>query len=125
MKFISQMKSLCFTLQAKGRDHYISFVPKGKPWTHGYSNISDPDVIEAIKKHPMFGSVITIEESEKPQEEKAEKVPTAVFENVKKTQDAKKILKAEPYNIDETKIINKEDALRFADELNISFPNLK
>lgn len=100
----------------------ISFTPKGAPDFYGYYYTSDEAEIQALREHPYFGSIITLPEEEEEVVE-PKKEYKATYEEVKRTQDANKVL-IEKYGIAKEQLKSKADAVRIAEELNISFPNL-
>ena len=81
---------------------------------------------EAVRKHPHFGRSIT--ERQAPPEEdgqpKDERRYAAIYPGVTRTQEANRIL-TEQYAVPRESLKSKADALREADRLNVSFPNLK
>ena len=100
----------------------MRFVSKGRPFHYGYFVTNDKELIEALKKHPNYGKIFQLQDEEE-KEETPKREYAAVYENVKRTQEANKIL-MENYDISKEKLQSKADALKIADELNISFPNL-
>lgn len=100
----------------------VTFRDKGAAYGYGVYVCTDPKIAACIEAHPDYGSIITKEETE----EVVEKVETeykAVYPDAKRTQEANRILVNE-YGYDKEKLKSKEDALKAAEELNISFPNL-
>ncbi len=102
----------------------ISFTRAGYgQYTYGLFRTADPVLAEALKKHPAYGSIFKLEESDE-QQPKEEKQYVAVYPKVEKAQEANKILR-EQYNYPADKLKSKSAALQAAEELNISFPNLR
>jgi hypothetical protein len=62
-------------------------------------------------------------QEEKKEEPKVERVYNKVYADVKRTQEANKIL-VEEYGFEKEQLKSKADALNAADKLNIHFPNL-
>ena len=120
--FHSTIPALTIAMRIDGYTRYYSFTPKGRPYSYGYLYVHNPHEVSALKKHPYFGSIITIEEGDVA-EDKADLVVKREYLWVTKTQDAKKVLKEE-YHYDVETIRSKEQARAIADELNVSFPNL-
>lgn len=123
--FKSGIERLSMTVVLKdGRHEFVSFEPNGYPETHGEYYCYDNEVAEAIKKLPEFGTVITVEGDEsviEPEVEVAQYV--AEYPDVKRTQDANKILVNE-YGVDRATLSSREEALEAAKLLHINFPNL-
>lgn len=106
-----------------GRIVTIKFTERTQSDSYGFYFTTSEAVAKAIKKHPDYGkSFEEVPSIAKPKVEKVVK-PDAVYEEVKTTQQAQKIL-VDKYGIDGSLINSKTDAKRYAKELNISFPNL-
>jgi hypothetical protein len=120
--FISSILNYSLSIVVNGATRRVRFVSKGRPYHYGYFVTADNELIEALKKHPNYGVLFSLKEEdnvkEAPQREYA-----AVYENVKRTQEANKIL-VEEYGLDKEQLKSKADALAAADKLNIHFPNL-
>ena len=110
-------------MRVKGAVYRIQFVPRDKPYNNGIFAVSDAVLVNAIRKHPYYGSVITEmeEETAAPVEEKKEFA--ASYPDITKSQDAKEILVSQ-YGVDADVLTNKADIKKSAEELNIGFPNL-
>ena len=120
--FISSILNYSLSIVVNGATRRVRFVSKGRPFHYGYFVTADKELIEALKKHPNYGVLFSLKE-EDDVEETPQREYVAVYENVKRTQEANKIL-VEKYNVPKENLKSKEDALKVADELNISFPNL-
>ena len=120
--FISKIQQYSTCIVMDGATYRIEFTAKGRPYLYGYYVCHNDKLAEALKKHPAYGTIFKEQEEEKSVESKKEY--KAVYEEVTRTQAANKIL-AEEYGINKDRLKSKEDALRIAGELNISFPNLK
>ena len=121
-EFRSSIAGLSISMKIGGRTRYYHFTPKGRPYTYGYLYVSDADEVKALCSHPYYGSVISLVGEVKPCEGESV-VVKKVYSDVRKTQDARLVLKSE-YGYAVEGIRSKEDARRAAAELNISFPNL-
>ena len=121
-RFRTRQSNLTTFLIVNGRLATIQFSTRGTSDDYGYYTAYNPAIGAALRKHPQYGSLFELEQEEK-HIETVIIPPSAVYEKVKNTQQAQKIL-VEVYNIDKSKINSKSDAQRFAKELNISFPNL-
>jgi hypothetical protein len=120
--FISSILNYSLSIVVNGATRRVRFVSKGRPFHYGYFVTSDKELIEALKKHPNYGVLFSLKEEDNV-EETPQREYAAVYENVKRTQEANKIL-VEEYDVPKENLKSKEDALKVADELNISFPNL-
>lgn len=120
--FISNILNYSTSMKIDGATRYISFINRGKPYNYGYFNCYDDKLADALKKHPDYNRVFHIkEEEEKPIVEEVEY--DAVYEDIKRTQEANKLL-VEKYNVNKESLKSKANALETAKKLNISFPNL-
>ena len=110
-------------MRVNGAIRDFKFVPRQAPYDNGMLVVADANLANAIRKHPYFGKVIT--EVGEPTEEHVEVKHeyAAVYPDVTKTQEAKDIL-LNVYHQDIEGIRSKAAALKAAEELNISFPNL-
>ena len=120
--FISKIQQYSTCIVMDGATYRIEFTAKGKPYLYGYYVCHNDKLADALKKHPMYGEIFEAQEEQKQVESKKEY--KAVYEDVTRTQAANKIL-VETYGVDKDKLKSKDDALRIADELLVSFPNLK
>jgi hypothetical protein len=120
--FISSILNYSLSIVVNGATRRVRFVSKGRPFHYGYFVTADEELIEALKKHPNYGVLFSLKEEDNV-EETPQREYAAVYENVKRTQEANKIL-VDEYNVPKENLKSKEDALKVADELNISFPNL-
>lgn len=120
--FISSILNYSLSIVVNGATRRVRFVSKGRPFHYGYFVTADKELIEALKKHPNYGVLFSLKEEDNV-EETPQREYAAVYENVKRTQEANKIL-VEEYDVPKENLKSKEDALKVADELNISFPNL-
>lgn len=120
--FISSILNYSLSIVVNGATRRVRFVSKGRPFHYGYFVTADAELIEALKKHPNYGKIFTLKEEDHA-EEQPQREYAAVYENVKRTQEANKIL-VETYEVPKENLKSKEDALKVAEELNISFPNL-
>jgi hypothetical protein len=120
--FISSILNYSLSIVVNGATRRVRFVSKGRPFHYGYFVTADNELIEALKKHPNYGVLFSLKEEDNV-EETPQREYAAVYENVKRTQEANKIL-VEEYEVPKENLKSKEDALKVADELNISFPNL-
>ncbi len=113
------------TVRINGTTVYIRFRDMGKRINRGVYVTNDSAIATALENHPDFnkyfflesGSIETTES--KPQEHIYDKE----YPDVHRTQEANKILMNE-YGVSKDELNAKEDALRIAEKLNISFPNL-
>jgi len=119
----SEIRSAIYHVKANGIDVKVKFYDKGEPYCYGVYRCNDKDVCKAIEALPDFGNVISILKEEKEEEPAVAKTYDKVYADVKRTQDANKILVSE-YGIDKATLNSKADALNAAEKLNISFPNL-
>lgn len=120
--FISNILNYSTSMKIDGATRYISFINRGKPYNYGYFICYDDKLAEALKKHPDYGNMFHIKEEErKPVVEEVKY--DAVYEDVKRTQEANKLL-IERYQVDKESLKSKANALEAAKKLNISFPNL-
>lgn len=108
-----------------GHTRFFNFTAKGSPYTYGYLYVSKPEEIAALKKHPYFGSIITIADGDDtPTPEKKQKEYAASYPEVTKSQEAIAIL-AEKHGVTDAAGLKQKAAIKkVAEELNISFPNL-
>ncbi len=120
--FISSILNYSLSILVDGAVRRVMFTNKGKPFNYGYYVTSDERLIDALKQHPNYNKVFSLREEDKRSEE-PKKEYAAVYENVKRTQEANKILE-DIYNVPKSSLKSKEDALKAAEDLNISFPNL-
>lgn len=120
--FISSILNYSLSIVVNGATRRVRFVSKGRPFHYGYFVTADEELVEALKKHPNYGVLFSLKEEDNVQET-PQREYAAVYENVKRTQEANKIL-VDEYNVPKEKLKSKEDAFKVADELNISFPNL-
>ena len=120
--FISKIQQYSTCIVMDGATYRIEFTAKGRPYLYGYYVCHNDKLADALKKHPKYGEIFEAQEEQKQVESKKEY--KAVYEDVTRTQAANKIL-VETYGVDKDKLKSKDDALRIADELLVSFPNLK
>lgn len=121
--FISNVQSYVTTIIVDGIPKRIAFEAKGKPYFHGEFITYDEKLANALTHHPQYGEVFSLQgEDKKVEEEK--RTYNAVYDEVKKTQEAVQVL-MDKYNLKKEGLRSKNDVLQAADELNISFPNLK
>lgn len=120
--FISKIQQYSTCIILDGSTYRIEFTAKGRPYHYGYYVCKSDKLAEALKKHPAYGDIF--KEQVEEENEELKKEYKAVYEDVTRTQSANKIL-VETYGIDKDKLKSKEDALRIAEELLVSFPNLK
>lgn len=107
-----------------GHTRYFNFTAKGSPYTYGYLYVSKPDEVAALKKHPYFGSIITIVNDDTPAPAEKSKKYEAVYPEVTKSQEAIAIL-AEKHGVTDAAGLKTKAAIKdAAEKLNISFPNL-
>lgn len=117
-------RGYAFTVRPEGGSRTrVVFEDTGAPYYYGRYYCTDEKVAKAIEAREEFGNTIHILEEDTPVETEKPHEYEAVYDAVKRTQEANKILVAE-YGIDKDKLTSKEDALRYAKELNIYFPNL-
>lgn len=120
--FISKVLRYSTSVIVDGASCRVQFLYKGRPFQYGYYACTNDKIAEALKKHPSYGKTFFLKDEEEPVKEAKEY--NATYEEVSRTQSANKIL-VEVYGIDKDRLKSKEDALKVAEELNISFPNLK
>lgn len=124
--FLSNIPGLSTSMRIKGSVYRIKFTPREKPYNNvGVYATRDTDVINALRKHPYFGSFITEQVDETPAEVQAEKKEFAAsYAYVTKSQEAKEILVSK-HGADASTLTNKAAIKKAAEDLNIDFPNLK
>lgn len=122
--FLSTIPNLSTSIRVNGAIYRIKFIPRDKPYSNGLFAVSEQDVVNAIRRHPYFGNVITemVEEGSTPVEIKKKEF-SATYPEITKSQDAKEIL-VNKYKVNNDILINKATIKKAADELNIDFPNL-
>ena len=127
-KFLSTIPALNTAMTIGGTTHYFNFTPKGNPFTYGYLYVNDPKEIAALKKHPYFGCIITLEEEPAVATAETKKVEekqyAASYPEVTKSQDAIAIL-VNKHDVDAATLTSKAIVKKTAETLNIDFPNLK
>ena len=121
-EFRSTIPSLNVTMKVNGCNRYFSFTAKGRPYTYGYLYVHNRDEIEALKKHPQFGSVITLYEDKQEEKKVDKKVYAHTYPNIKKSQEVKEIL-VRDHNVDASKLNSKASIKLVAEELRIAFPD--
>jgi hypothetical protein len=107
-----------------------------------FLNTADEDIQIGIESHPFYGSKIIpcgdypktvkgevkkveVIAPNKPIEKVIEVEKTVVeFPEVKTVQEAKDILRNEPYNIAFQRLNNPDNIIKVAEELGVKFPNL-
>ena len=113
-------------VKAYGKVRPIRFRDQGAYLRTSIISVTDPVLANAIESHPQYGSLFFKESGD------LQKVETPagdvhvfnkVYSHVKRTQLAIEVLVKE-YGVKRTDIPRKEDVIRKACELNISFPNL-
>ena len=120
--FISNILSYSTCMVVDGATYHISFVNRGRPYNFGYYVCTNDKLAAALKHHPEYGKIFYAQEEEQ-EAVVEERVYNKVYEDVKRTQEANKIL-VEEYGLEKDQLKSKADALAAADKLNISFPNL-
>lgn len=120
--FISSILNYSTSMVVDGATYHISFTNRGKPYNYGYYVCSNDRLAEALQKHPDYGKYFRLQDEQK-EEPKVERVYNKVYADVKRTQEANKIL-VEEYGFEKEQLKSKADALNAADKLNIHFPNL-
>lgn len=121
--FKSKIRNYSTFVKVDSATRRISFRDRGLLDSFGYYICTSETVAAALRKHPAYGDVITCEEDETKAEEAPARVYDATYPDVKRTQEANKIL-VEQYGVPKEQLKSKADALAKADELNIAFPNL-
>ena len=113
-------------MRVKGAVYRIQFVPRDKPYNNGIFAVSDAVLVNAIRKHPYFGNVITElhEETATPETSENKEAYVATYPDVTKSQGAKEILVSK-YNVSAETLTSKDAIKDAAEKLNISFPNLQ
>lgn len=119
--FNSSIRCYSTSVLVDGTTRYVHFTDRGRPFSSGYYVCKEEALAEALKKHPEFGHIITIQKKETASV--VEKKYEEVYNEVKRTQEANKIL-VEKYGVNKETLKGKQDALNAAESLNISFPNL-
>lgn len=123
-EFRTKLNNLVTYVRVKGTLVTVKFSARTKSDAYGLYSTNNNAVVAALKKHPDFGKGFELVASAtKAPAAKAQAKPKAIYEDVKNTQQAQKVL-AEQYGVNPDSVATKEDAKRFAKELNISFPNL-
>lgn len=124
--FLSTIPNLSTSMRVKGAVYRIQFVPRDKPYNNGIFAVSDAVLVNAIRKHPYFGNVITElhEETDAPATSENKKAYVATYPDVTKSQEAREILVSQ-YNVSAETLTSKAAIKNTAEELNISFSNLQ
>lgn len=122
-EFRTKLNNLVTYVMVKDSLVTVKFSARTKSDAYGLYSTNNNAVVAALKKHPDFGKGFELVEPKKAPAAKAKAKPKAIYEDVKTTQQAQKVL-AEQYGVNPDDVATKEDAKRFAKELNISFPNL-
>lgn len=124
--FHSTIRNYLTWVSVGGRSVRVRFADTGGGIPFGVFRTADARVAEAIRKHPHFGRSITEQQAppEEDEQPKDERQYAAIYPGVTRTQEANRIL-SEQYAVSRDTLKSKADALREADRLNISFPNLK
>lgn len=124
--YIAAGREYIVFVKVLGKNRMISFRELSEPNCHRCSyTTNSPIIAEALEAHSDFNKFFWLVEGEieKEEEAPAPRVYDKVYDQIHRTQDAKKILEEE-YNILRETVKGKADVLAIADELNISFPNL-
>jgi len=116
-------RSFSFALNVNGVRKRVEFEDKGKPYCYGVAYVFDEDLADAIEHCDYYGDIITLLHDDTPKKEEPAHIFAAEFPEVKRTQEANKILVNE-YGVDKETLNSKEDAKAAALRLNINFPNL-
>lgn len=128
MRTIYRSKTRNFStfVMYKGRVRCISFTDQGVALGFSTYTCNDPELCKVIEALPSFGKAFQVYKKEEVnQPKKAEEiVSTTPYPKVKKIQEAIAVLESE-FGVDSASIVSKSDALRYASQYNISFPNLK
>lgn len=111
------------SLPMGGGTRVVRFRDMGAHANCGVYVTGDAAVAAAIESHPDYGRYFYLESGTIEEASVPARVYDKVYEEVRRTQEANKVLVQE-YGIDKEVLKSKEDALRVADGLNISFPNL-
>lgn len=127
----SNSRNLTLFLTIKGRVRSIRFSDMGVTFRYSIFTTSNPHVQAALEASKKFGTEYVLVEEKKVADSPAEaqamveqKPVAASYPKVKLPQQAAKILE-EKYGVEPGMINSKTDALRYAKEFNIEFPNLK
>lgn len=127
----SNSRNLTLFLTIKGRVRSIRFSDMGVTFGYSIFTTSNPHVQAALEASKKFGTAYVLVEEKKVADSPAEaqamveqKPVAASYPKVKLPQQAAKILE-EKYGVEPGMINSKTDALRYAKEFNIKFPNLK
>lgn len=114
------------TIKLHGKLQIIRFADMGQGGG-GLFVTNDAEVASALERDADFGKFFFRESGDLPKVEEAAEdkhVYAEVCENITSVREARAYL-AEKYNIKTTKLQNKKDVLKYAYDLNISFPNLQ
>lgn len=122
--FKSKIRNYCTSIRINGETRRIAFRDRSNNDSHGYYLCTSDDVARALRQHPAYGSIITCKQETPAAEPAPAREYAATYTDVKRTQDANKVL-VETYGVDKELLKSKADALQQAERLNISFPNLK
>ena len=122
--FKSKIRNYSTFVRINGATHRISFRDRGLLDSFGYYLCTSDAVACALRHHPAYGDIIICQDEEHPAAEAPVRVYDAEYPDVRRTQEANRIL-AEEYGIDKALLKSKADALAKANELNIAFPNLR
>lgn len=124
--FLSTIPNLSTSMRVKGAIYRIQFVPRDKPYNNGIFAVSDAVLVNAIRKHPYFGNVITElhEETTAPATSENKKAYAATYPGVTKAQEAKEILVSK-YDVSVETLTSKAAIKKAAEDLSIDFPNLQ
>ena len=127
----SNSRNLTLFLTIKGRVRSIRFSDMGVTFRYSIFTTSNPHVQAALEASKKFGTEYVLVKEKKVADSPAEaqamveqKPVAASYPKVKLPQQAAKILE-EKYGVEPGMINSKTDALRYAKEFNIEFPNLK
>lgn len=122
-RYLSTERIKVLSLRVGGALRTVRFHDMGAHRNCGVYVTNDASVAAAIEAHPDYGRYFYLESGTIESEVVPARVYDKVYEEVRRTQEANKVLVQE-YGIDKEVLKSKEDALHAADKLNIGFPNL-
>lgn len=121
--YFSKGRNYIANVNVNGKPVFVKFRDMGQYLNRGVFSTNDPDLAKALESSPRFNECFfldggKIEVIEEPKPRKYD-----YTYQVKRTQDAIRIL-VECHNIEQGTIKTRQEVLEKADELNIAFPNL-
>ena len=121
--YFSKGRNYIANVNVNGKPVFVKFRDMGQYLNRGVFSTNDPDLAKALESSPRFNECFFLDggKIEVIEETKPRKYDYTY--QVKRTQDAIRIL-VECHNIEQGTIKTRQEVLEKADELNIAFPNL-